>query len=927
MKRDFYCGFVNEHKGEFTHKAAHAIWMAEMLCDDLGEYTVNTGHLLWGLADPYTGVTSDVLLEHGITADKIFMELARTVKKPDADVEKRVISEDFERFREKEPRDPELQKPSYSYGALRTITESYEFIKKYQREGKNEKVGTLNLLIELMCIDSYAVHIISSLGADRKALLDELSTLINENEIMKRKMMFHMDGVELPDETEEEDVQQFFRELSIRQQDAARDGREGGMAPQISLLQYFGTDMVKEASEGKYHPIVGRDDLIQRIIRILMRKTKNSPCIIGESGVGKTALIEGLAMMIAAGNVPESMRKLRIIRLDMSAIIAGTRYRGDFEERMQPIIDEAAADKNTVLFIDDIHSLAAASEGGGDAAGLLKPGLSSGELLMIGATTSQDYKRLFEKNAALSHRFQPVLVKEPDEEEAVKMLRAVVPAYEKYHGVTFSEDALTGAVRYSARYISDRFLPDKAIDVIDDAAALVRMKAIRESGASGGGQSSGEGQLSGANAKLDELYRKKIDAVKNSDYLQASILNAEEMRMREKQSAADGAPAARRGKDLPPVVGISDVEQIVSQWSGVPLEKVGEEDTKKLLELEKAIHKRLVGQDEAVEMVSRAVRRGRAGMKDPKRPIGSFMFLGPTGVGKTELARALAENLFGSENSIIRLDMSEYMEPHSVSKMIGSPPGYVGFDDGGQLTERVRLQPYSVILFDEIEKAHPDVFNILLQVLEDGMLTDAKGRTADFKNTVIIMTSNIGARDITDRRTLGFSDDTEKNKYESMSDAVKNELKKVFKPEFLNRVDETVIFRPLTKEQTEDIARLQLELVRARGAENGVKIDFAPGVAEYIARKGFDPKFGARPLKRLIRREIEDMLAVEILKHPAAGNAADVKPGRKGSAEQRGQEIETVITVSVRQDGTGLEAVSGEPQHKVPEKTGKPDGE
>ncbi|MBO4326542.1 MAG: ATP-dependent Clp protease ATP-binding subunit, partial [Clostridia bacterium] len=669
MKKEFYCKFIREHRGAFTHKAEHAIWMAEMLSDDLGDHTVNTGHLLWGLADPYTGVTSDLLAEYGVTADKIFAEMVRTYKNPDFDSENGMLMAKEEEYQEKEPRDPEERPPEFSYGLTRAIEDSYEIVSKRAPEGKTEKPGTLHLLVQLLCFDSYAIHIISSLGANDKALASEAVQLLNTNEIMKRKLMFQMDGVELPDADEQQDALALLREITARQQaENGRDGREGAAPPQLSPLRYFGVNMVREASEGRYGPFTGQDDLIRRVIRILMRKTKNSPCIIGESGVGKTALVEGLAARIAEGNVPDAIRNMKIIRLDMSAIIAGTRYRGDFEDRMQPIIDEASADKDIVLFIDDIHTIAGGgADGGGDAAGLLKPGLSSGDLRIIGATTTQDYKRLFEKNTALSHRFQPVPVREPDEAEAEEMLKAVLPSYEKYHGMRFAEGTAEAAVRLSARFISDRALPDKAIDVIDDAATFVRMKEISKSSGKGsvsdGGDSAQESAEGGLRAKANELYRAKIEAVKAGNKELAARLNAEEKMIREKLDGGSAETVTVKGKrskekSVIPVVTVEDIERVVSQWSGVPLEKVGESDSEKLLRLEEAIHRRLVGQDEAVSLVSKAVRRGRAGMKDPKRPIGSFMFLGPTGVGKTELARALAENLFGSENNIIRLDMS-----------------------------------------------------------------------------------------------------------------------------------------------------------------------------------------------------------------------------------------------------------------------------
>lgn len=880
MKEYVRCKYLKDNIEYFTEDAVWSLIDAEEICSELGDGAVNTGHILWGLAGKEGGLASDLMYSYDINRAKIYEALKKTYKRPGLSKEE----DDKYGFPEEPDETGELD---YTFGAKKVLSESISNAVKRTAGDKKAIVGTIQILFQLICLDSYALHLIGEMGADDNAFTAELSQLINSNEIMKRKMAFPMNGIELPDGNEQQAAEEMLRELAARNQEEGQKGQQEGPSVQMAStpLDYFGTDMIKEASDGLFNPVVGRDDIMNRIIRILFRKTKNSPCLIGESGVGKTAVVEGLASRIADGNVPESAANMRIVRIDVPSLIAGARFRGDFEERIQMVIDEASSDKNTVLFIDDIHLLAGnGAEGAGDASGLLKTALSRGDIRIIGATTTAEYRRLFERNGALSRRFQEVQVPEPDAMLAVKMLDALIGGYESYHNVIFEKGVTEAAVRLSARYIPDRFLPDKAVDLIDEAATTVIIDAVPAA----------DSERQFVKNKIKEIYRRKIEAIKAGDVKGAALLNEEENRLRNARSGPEAGRKNGTGESKK-TVGISDIEKIVSQWSGVPLEKVGKEDSEKLLELESAIHKRLVGQDEAVTLVSKAVRRGRAGMKDPKRPIGSFIFLGPTGVGKTELARALAENLFGDEKNMIRLDMSEYMEAHSVSKMIGSPPGYVGFEDGGQLTERVRTRPYSVILFDEIEKAHPDVFNILLQVLEDGTLTDSKGRTADFRNTVIIMTSNIGARDITERRFLGFSNDTAENQYETMADAVKNELKRVFKPEFLNRIDETVIFRPLTKEQTEDIARLQLETVRKRGEESGVTIEFLPEVAEYLGRKGFDPKFGARPLKRLIRREIEDVLSEEILKRSL--------PSEKKKAGK--EKIRTVIGVS--EDGQRIE--------------------
>ena len=876
MKISIINEYVRQRREHFTAAALNALSAAEKCCLQGEGEVVSTGHILYGLAVSKDGAAGALLSKYGVT--------------PELLLDKIPAGEESDKLSSASIR--------YSYAAARVLRDCYEGVMNRSPADKSGTVGTLHILYSLVYGDTEALHIIGGLGINERELFNTVAELLNGNEIMRKRLLFQLGGLELPEELSTPENEALIKEIRERQEAARQEGQSDGQPDQFqpgaprtpgSALAAFGRDMVAQAADGLFLPVIGREKEMERLIRILFRKTKNNPCLVGEAGVGKTAIVEGLAARIAAGTVPGYVRNLKIIRLDMTAVVAGTRYRGDFEERMKQIIDEATADPNAVLFIDEIHSIVGGGsvEGGMDASALLKPALSRGAMRVIGATTQQEYRKYFERDAALSRRFQPLTVSEPDEAETAEILKGIAPAYEAYHCVKYEPEALTAAVRLSKRYISDRFLPDKAIDVIDEAAAKVRTGGLERYF----GQRDNIAPADAPADNADELeaqargkYREKIELIKKGKFELAGQAGLEEKALRERQKAAeraeDGAVAEAEAGDPAAAkrVTAEDIEKVVSQWSGVPVEKLGKTDSQRLLELEKALHRRVVGQDEAVSTVSKAVRRGRAGMKDPKRPIGSFLFLGPTGVGKTELARALAEELFGSEQALIRLDMSEYMEAHSVSKMVGSPPGYIGHDDGGQLTERVRMQPYSVILFDEIEKAHPDVYNILLQVLEDGILTDSKGRTADFKNTVIIMTSNIGARDITDRRHLGFSDDTEDNKYEQIADAVKAELKKAFKPEFLNRVDETVIFRPLTAEQIRDIALLQLALIEKRSLEAGIKTEFAPEVAEWLAAHGYDSRFGARPLKRLIRKEIEDTLAEKMLR--ALAEAKDAGAGK-----------------------------------------------
>ena len=623
-------------------------------------------------------------------------------------------------------------------------------------------------------------------------------------------------------------------------------------------LDKFSRDLTKLAKENKIDPVIGRDEEIQRVIQILSRRTKNNPCLIGEPGVGKTAIAEGLALKIINGEVPELLADKRILSLDLTGMVAGTKYRGDFEERIKNVIDEVKNDKNTILFIDEVHTLVGTgnAEGAADAANILKPFLARGELQIIGATTIDEYRKNIEKDAALERRFQPVMVVEPTPEDAVLILKGLRDKYEAHHKVKITDEAINAAVELSTRYIGDRFLPDKAIDLIDEAASRVRLK-----------QFTAPPNIKEMEKRLNAITGEKQNAVDKQDYESAAKLRDEEKTLREiyeneksKWQQADHGHGAS--------VSETEIAEIVSSWTGIPVTKMTEQESERLLNLEKELHERVVGQDKAVTAVSKAIRRGRAGLKDPKRPIGSFIFCGPTGVGKTELSKTLAASMFGDENAMIRLDMSEYMEKHTVAKLIGSPPGYVGYDEGGQLTEKVRRKPYSVVLFDEIEKAHPDVFNMLLQILDDGVLTDSKGRKVDFKNCVIIMTSNVGARQINEEKTsLGFGDDSNSKEKteETIYEAVMAELKKTFRPEFLNRVDDIIVFNRLGKKDIELIASKLLKNLEKRLKDIDINMEFDSSVIKFVSKAGFDEVYGARPLKRTIQSKVEDVLSEDIL--------------------------------------------------------------
>ena len=630
----------------------------------------------------------------------------------------------------------------------------------------------------------------------------------------------------------------------------------GGKTP---TLDQFGRDLTKMAAEGKLDPVIGRSGEIERVIQILSRRTKNNPCLIGEPGVGKTAIAEGLAQKIAADEVPELLRGKRVVTLDLTGMVAGTKYRGDFEERIKNAIDEVIKAGDVILFIDEIHTLigAGAAEGAVDAANILKPSLARGELQIIGATTIDEYRKHIEKDAALERRFQPVMVGEPTAEEAVLILRGLRDKYEAHHKVKITDEAIQAAVTLSTRYIADRYLPDKAIDLIDEAASRVRLKAF-----------TAPPDLKNLEEEVKRLAEEKKSAVNEQDFERAARLRDEEKEAAERlEKEKDRWQEKNAG--ITGEVGEREIAEIVSSWTGVPVVQLTEEEGQRLLRMEETLHQRIVGQDEAVSAVSRAIRRGRVGLQDPKRPIGSFIFLGPTGVGKTELCKALAEAMFGDENAMIRLDMSEYMEKHTVSRLVGSPPGYVGYDEGGQLTEKIRRKPYSVVLFDEIEKAHPDVFNMLLQILEDGILTDAQGRRVDFKNTVIIMTSNVGARLITEHRRLGFADAqraaADASDHRRIKDDVMGELKRAFRPEFLNRVDDIIVFQQLTQPDIEEIARRMLRSLDKRLAGMELHAAVSEAAVAEIAKEGFDAVYGARPLRRAIQSKIEDPLAEHLL--------------------------------------------------------------
>ena len=685
--------------------------------------------------------------------------------------------------------------------------------------------------------DSVAVRIMMDLNANPQKLYNEIVKVINEDE-------------------------------NAGANDKQPKGKARGSYNQTPTLNQYGTDLTKKATEGKLDPVIGRKDEIQRVIQILSRRTKNNPCLIGEPGVGKTAVAEGLAERIIAEDVPEMLKNKRVVSLDIASMVAGAKYRGDFEERIKKCLEEVKKAGDVILFIDEVHTIvgAGSAEGAVDAANILKPLLARGEVQVIGATTLNEYRKYIEKDSALERRFSPVTVGEPTNEETIEILKGIRDRYEAHHNVKITDEAIKAAVELSTRYINDRFLPDKAIDLVDEAASRVKMRTYTQ-----------PDTLKKLEEEISAMNKEKDDAIKVQDFEKAAGLRDKINVEKEKLQKEKEKWESKNTKSITTLTE-EDIAEVVASWTGVPVKKLTQTENEKLRNLEQTLHQRVIGQNEAVDAVAKAIRRGRVGLKDPNRPIGSFLFLGPTGVGKTELSKALAESLFGNEDAMIRIDMSEYMEGHSVSKLIGSPPGYVGFDEGGQLTEKIRRKPYSVILFDEIEKAHPDVMNMLLQILDDGRLTDAQGRTVNFKNTVIIMTSNIGARLITDKTTLGFSAGDKKEEsqkeYETIKKDVMGELKKQFRPEFINRIDEIIVFHKLNEEDIKQIIDIMLNQVTKRMAEKSYKFEIDNSVKELIAKKGVDTDYGARPLKRAIQNILEDKIAEEILN----GN---IKPNKK----------------------------------------------
>ena len=691
-------------------------------------------------------------------------------------------------------------------------------------------IGTEHLLLAMLRdSESIAIKVLSALNVNLQRLYDDIMNMLGEGE--KQNVSVAPMG--------------------------SHGARRQSKSTNTPTLDKYSRDLTQLAADNKFDPIIGREKEIQRVIQILSRRTKNNPCLVGDPGVGKTAIVEGLSQKIIEGNVPEPLKDKRVIALDLSAMVAGSKYRGEFEERIKKAIQEVKAASNVILFIDELHTIigAGGAEGALDASNILKPSLARGEMQVVGATTLDEYRKYIEKDAALERRFQPVTVDEPTEDEAIEILKGIRDKYEAHHRVTITDKALEAAVKLSARYIADRFLPDKAIDLIDEASSKIKLQTY-----------TAPPVVKELENKLAELEKEKESAIKTEEFEKANILKNKQTQIRKELESVKNTWQSNNTKTQH-IVNEDEIADVVSLWTGVPVRKLQQEEGERLINLEDTLHKRIIGQEEAVKTVSKAIRRGRVGLKSPKRPIGSFLFLGPTGVGKTELSRALAEILFGDENSIIRIDMSEYMEKHSVSKLIGSPPGYVGYDEGGQLSEKVRRKPYSVILFDEIEKAHPDVFNILLQVLDDGHITDAQGRRVSFKNTVIIMTSNAGARSIVEPKKLGFISKEDKERtYDSMKKLVMDEVKQLFRPEFINRVDDIIVFHPLDKDDIKRICRLLLNETVKRVNENmNISLTASDEAVEFIAQEGYDPLYGARPLRRAIQTMVEDELAEAIL--------------------------------------------------------------
>lgn len=814
----------------YTSQAREALRLAQEAAQRLAHNSVGTEHLLLGLIQEGSGLAAKVLEANGVSSYKVLDLIDQLISKGYS------VSED--------------SRQQYTPMAVKILESAFREAVRF----KVPLIGTEHILIAILkdggCIASKLLHTMN----------------INVQKIYA-EMLGAMGEVGLNYAREEQGAQGY-----------ARNAQESN----TPTLDKYSRDLTGLAREEKLDPVIGRNMEINRLMQILSRRTKNNPCLIGEPGVGKTAVVEGLAQNIIKGEVPETILNKRVVTLDLPGMIAGSKYRGEFEERIKKVMAEVTEAKDVLLFIDEMHTIigAGGAEGAMDASNILKPALARGELQLIGATTLEEYRKYVEKDAALERRFQPITVEEPSEEETALILRGLRPRYEEHHRVKISDEALDAAVKLSARYISDRFLPDKAIDLVDEAASRIRLSNYME-----------PAQIKTLHEDIARLEKKKEEAVKAEEYEKAGeIKNRQKKKAERIEKLREQWKKDKESRKL--VLTENDIADVVSAWTKIPVRKLAEEETQRLKNLESVLHRRVIGQDEAVNAVAKAIRRGRVGLKDPKRPIGSFLFLGPTGVGKTELSKALAEAMFGTENALIRVDMSEYMEKHSVSKMVGSPPGYVGYEEGGQLSEKVRRNPYSVILFDEIEKAHPDVFNILLQVLDDGHITDAQGRRIDFKNTVIIMTSNAGAERILSPKQLGFASvSDEAIDYKNMKNNVMEELRKSFKPEFLNRIDEIIVFHQLSRENMKDIIEILLKTMDKRiGEQMNMHITVDESAKEYLISKGYDKKYGARPLKRTLQSLLEDRLAEEILE-------GSIKPGAhiEVSAKEEGDEKKLIF--------------------------------
>ena len=786
---------------KFTASAENVLEIANDLAEEMGHSYIGTEHLLFGLIKEGSGVASKIFENANIEAEDVLEKIDELIGS--------------ENNGSKIP-------VGFTPRTKRTFENAYLEAKKLGVD----YIGTEHILLGILReIDSIAVRILLDLGMDIENIYTEIMNTVNEFD--SRKEM-------------KKENQNSKNSFNITQ-----------------TLNQYGNDLTKIALDGKLDPVIGRKDETERLIEILSRRSKNNPCLIGEPGVGKTAVVEGLAEKIIQGNVPENLKNKRVVSLDITSMIAGAKYRGDFEDRIKKCLSEVKKAGDIILFIDEIHTIvgAGAAEGAIDAANILKPMLARGEIQVVGATTINEYRKYIEKDSALERRFGPIMVKEPSEEECILILKGLRDKYEAHHNVKITDEAIMASVKLSNRYINDRYLPDKAIDLIDEASAKQRLKTFVE-----------PKKLKEIQEKIEEYIREKEDSIKRQDFEKAAEYRDKERKEKNNLEKEKNLWEEKRDKTISEITE-ENIAEVVARWTGISVNKINQSENSKLRNLEDTIHQRVIGQEEAVKAVAKAIRRSRVGLKDPNRPIGTFLFLGPTGVGKTELTKALTDALFGNENSMVRIDMSEYMEPHSVSKIIGSPPGYIGYDEAGGLTEKVRRNPYTVILFDEIEKAHPDVMNILLQLLDDGRLTDSTGRTVDFKNTVIIMTSNIGARLITDKKVLGFekNDNNIEKEYEELKKSVMQEVKREFKPEFLNRVDDIIVFHKLNEENIGNIIDIMLSNVKKRMKEKNIKIKFDKKVKELIARKGTDINYGARPLRRAIQNLVEDKIAEEIL--------------------------------------------------------------